>query len=56
MKCCFHDVTYVLSLVCSGSQADDDPMGSKHVTGLFYKVVFDGHLCIAYEHICRPSW
>jgi len=38
----------MLPLVRSGSQPDDDPMGSKHVAELYHKVVFDGYLFISY--------
>jgi len=31
VRYCFHNTTCVLSVVCSGSQPDDDSMGSKHV-------------------------
>jgi len=27
----FHNMTVIRSLVCSGSQADDDPIGSKNL-------------------------
>jgi len=37
----------VLLVMCSKSQPDDDPMGSKHVAvRILYIVVFDGYLSI----------
>jgi hypothetical protein len=38
----------MLPLACSGSQPDDDPMGSKHAAELYHKVEFDGYLFIPY--------
>jgi hypothetical protein len=38
----------MLPLLYSGSQPDDDTMGSKHVAELYHEVVFDGYLFIPY--------
>ena len=46
MRFYFHNAPRMLPLVCSGSQHDDDPMGSKHVAELYNKVVFNGYLFI----------
>jgi len=42
----FHNAPCMFPLVCSGSQSDYDPMGSKHGSELYHKVVFDGYLFI----------
>ena len=40
----------ILLLICSRSQPDDDPIGSKHVVvRILYKVVFDGYFPTPYS-------
>ena len=49
MKSYFHHAISILLSICSKSQPDDDPIGSKHVAVcVSYKVVFDGYLFTPY--------
>jgi hypothetical protein len=55
----FLKATCILPSARSGSQSDDDPVGSTHVAELFYKVVFDGYLFIPYfivQHNGMPNF
>ena len=56
--------TFVLPLVCSGSQPDDDPIGSKHVSSVFqyisnkmqrYTVYFIWRLLYVFRVVLPPE-